>query len=310
MTEADWLDSTDPQPMLEFLRGQARDRKLRLFACACCRRVLSQEQQLPPHLRLLVPFASPEEYRAEIDFFQHAVDLSENIAEGTVSDEHRGVIGERFLRHPVTGSPAGYDFCDVAKPNLTSIAVFEFMALTADNAFHNPVNDVAAAEFSSLAQAGMFLLQTGPEMAVRQLQQHMARLPNPRTAYEAAFRFQRFDGDNWRWVADTEVKEANGYAVLAAFTTAQAENCALIRDLFGNPFRPPHIDPTVLRWNDGTVVKVAQGIFKERAFDRLPILADALEDAGCQDAAILAHCREPGEHVRGCWVVDLLTGRS
>ncbi len=48
----------------------------------------------------------------------------------------------------------------------------------------------------------------------------------------------------------------------------------------------------------------------DRAFDRMPILADALQDAGCDNLNILNHCRQPGEHVRGCWVVDLLTGRS
>ena len=70
-------------------------------------------------------------------------------------------------------------------------------------------------------------------------------------------------------------------------------------------------DVSWLAWNDGTVVKLAQAIYDDRAFDRLPILADALEDAGCQDADILGHCRQQGAvHVRGCWVVDLLTGRS
>jgi hypothetical protein len=65
-----------------------------------------------------------------------------------------------------------------------------------------------------------------------------------------------------------------------------------------------------LTWNDGTVIKIAQAIYNERAFERLPILADALEDAGCDNADILRHCREPGEHMRGCWVVDLLLGKS
>ena len=55
---------------------------------------------------------------------------------------------------------------------------------------------------------------------------------------------------------------------------------------------------------------MAQSIYDARAFDRLPLLADALEDAGCADADILSHCRTPGEHVRGCWVVDLLLGKS
>ena len=83
-----------------------------------------------------------------------------------------------------------------------------------------------------------------------------------------------------------------------------------IRDIVGNPFRPVAVSPTCLAWNDGTVRKIAQAIYDDRAFDRLPILADALEDAGCDDADILAHCRSGGEHVRGCWVVDLLLGKS
>jgi hypothetical protein len=96
--------------------------------------------------------------------------------------------------------------------------------------------------------------------------------------------------------------------------------CSLVRDLFGNPFRP--LPPKKgkrqwndklavwLNWNDGTVVKLAQALYDDRAFDRLPILADALEDAGCTHAEVLAHCRGAGPHARGCWVVDLLLGRE
>jgi hypothetical protein len=65
-----------------------------------------------------------------------------------------------------------------------------------------------------------------------------------------------------------------------------------------------------LAWNENTVPRLAQTIYDERAFDRLPILADALEEAGCTDTAILDHCRQPGEHYRGCWAVDLLLGKS
>jgi len=86
---------------------------------------------------------------------------------------------------------------------------------------------------------------------------------------------------------------------------------ALLHDIFGNPFRPtPPLPPVVLAWNDGTVPKLAQAIYEDRAFNRLPILADALEEAGCNNADILAHCRQPGEHFRGCWVVDLLLGKE
>jgi hypothetical protein len=57
-------------------------------------------------------------------------------------------------------------------------------------------------------------------------------------------------------------------------------------------------------------VRLAEQIYKERAFNRLPTLADALEESGCQEADLLAHCRGPGPHVRGCWVVDLLLGKE
>ena len=65
-----------------------------------------------------------------------------------------------------------------------------------------------------------------------------------------------------------------------------------------------------LAWNDGTVVKIAQGIYQERAFDRLPILHDALLDAGCDDEDILAHCKSAGPHVLGCWVIDLILAKE
>ena len=77
---------------------------------------------------------------------------------------------------------------------------------------------------------------------------------------------------------------------------------ALLRDIFGPlPFHPVVVPPSVLAWNNSTVVKLAQAIYTERAFDRLAILADALEDAGCNEADILDHLRSPGPHVRGCW---------
>jgi hypothetical protein len=85
----------------------------------------------------------------------------------------------------------------------------------------------------------------------------------------------------------------------------------LLRDIFGLlPFHPVAIDPAWLRWNHGTVPAVARRIYEERAFHDLPILADALEDAGCADPDLLAHCRSGGEHVRGCWALDLLLGRA
>jgi hypothetical protein len=123
----------------------------------------------------------------------------------------------------------------------------------------------------------------------------------------------------------------------------QAAQAELLRDIFENPFRAPEVyweetatgkqlvrvlrrlklpkgplyqgetlyEPLPwLSWNDHTVPKIAQAIYEERAFDRMPILADALEEADCTNQEILNHCREPGLHARGCWVIDLLTGKE
>jgi hypothetical protein len=79
----------------------------------------------------------------------------------------------------------------------------------------------------------------------------------------------------------------------------------LLRDIF-NPFALP-LDP---RWQTPTVIALAQGIYADRAFDRLPILADALCDASCDNPGLLNHCRAEGPHTRGCWVVDRLLGKE
>jgi hypothetical protein len=90
----------------------------------------------------------------------------------------------------------------------------------------------------------------------------------------------------------------------------QAAMCAVLRDIMGNPFRPVVPEPAWLTWNGGTVVGIAQAISEERAFERLPILADALQEAGCNEPNILAHCHADVDHVCGCWVVDLLLARE
>jgi len=86
--------------------------------------------------------------------------------------------------------------------------------------------------------------------------------------------------------------------------------CKLLREIFGNPFRPVTIDPAWLTFNDGEIIKLAQTVYNERAFEQMPALAQVLVDAGCTNEDMLTHCRSCGEHVRGCWVVDLLLGKE
>ena len=88
------------------------------------------------------------------------------------------------------------------------------------------------------------------------------------------------------------------------------EQAALIREVVGNPFREPWLDPRWLSWEGGQAVRLAEGVYEESAFDRLPFLGDALEEAGCDSDEVLAHCRHGGPHARGCWVVDLVLGKA
>jgi len=90
----------------------------------------------------------------------------------------------------------------------------------------------------------------------------------------------------------------------------RAVQAALVRDVFGDLFLTAADRGERAAWAGGLVLRFAQAVYAERAFDRLPILADALEDAGCTDTTLLDHCRSGGEHARGCWAVDLILGKS
>jgi hypothetical protein len=98
---------------------------------------------------------------------------------------------------------------------------------------------------------------------------------------------------------------AAGY--LATGEWEERRQVALVHEIFGNPFRPVALDPL---WLTTDVLALARGIYDERAFDRMPILADALQDAGCDNDDVLRHCRDAKQtHVRGCWALDLLLNK-
>jgi hypothetical protein len=99
---------------------------------------------------------------------------------------------------------------------------------------------------------------------------------------------------------------------LAENTRPDAEQAALLRDLFGPlPFRGVAIDPCLLSWKDGTIPMLAHAIHDERRFGDMPVLADALEEAGCDSPDMVRHCRQQeAVHVRSCWLLDLLIGRA
>jgi hypothetical protein len=217
LTEAQWLACEDPDALLEFLRGRASPRKLRLFAVACCRRIW--------HLL-------PDEGT------RRGVEVAERYADGAASDEE--------LEAARSAAQEAVDRYFVHLPAVAAEAVAE-------------------AAWGEDQYSGTY----HPQFA----------------AYHAYF----------------AAGEAAGERVAQSL---------LLRDVIGNPFRSTSVDPAWLAWNGSTVRRLAQAVYDERTFDRLPILADALEDAGCADAAILGHCRGPGPHMRGCWVLDLVLGKQ
>jgi len=92
-----------------------------------------------------------------------------------------------------------------------------------------------------------------------------------------------------------------------AVSDTRAAQADRLRDIIGNLFRPVTFEPT---WRTSTAVALAQQMYESRDFSLMPILADALQDAGCDHPDILTHCRGDGVHVRGCWVADLLLGKA
>jgi hypothetical protein len=97
------------------------------------------------------------------------------------------------------------------------------------------------------------------------------------------------------------------YEITYGATMFSVDVVGLLRDLFDNAFRSITFDS---RWQTSTVIDLARLIYDARNFDRMPILADALIDAGCDNEDVINHCRAADQHVRGCWLIDLLLGKK
>jgi len=232
MTEAEWLECTEPQPMLDFLRGKASDRKLRLFAVACSRRVW---HLLDGTCRKAVEAAeiSIDEGLSDIEL----AELKQALESAKRQDGDHSLTMAYYGVRYVLGSLAPYHpmmCCRYATPGFAAVSAWASCS-----------NDRSTDE-------------------LRQI---------------------------WDLTRSSE----------------QMAQSVLLREIFGVlHFRPRTLESPPSR----APVALAQAIYDERAFDRLPILADALEDAGCTNQDILSHCRGGGEHCRGCWPLDLLLGKE
>ena len=227
MTEKEWLGSTDPETMLNFLGSKASDRKLRCFLIACARRVL------PP---------SPDKEVME------ALDTAERFADGLTSRR------------------------DLARSS------------------------------SSLKKSHSARMSRWSPLYT----DHIRSVPAWHATREQIVRGANEGARCCAWSSTRKIG-FGGFVTMKLPTEELTAQASLLRDIFGNPFRPVTKDPA---WLTSTVTALAEVIYTERASDRMPILGDALEDAGCTNQEILGHCRGPGPHVRGCWVVDLLLGKE
>jgi hypothetical protein len=281
MNERQWQSCTDPAAMVEFLRvgGGVGGRKLRLFGCACVRRVwhlLSDDR-----CRRAAKFASslgpdrPGRYTA--DCCRRAVNVAECFADGLASQRQMTQVCH-------AAESAAFSVPDTDLPAGVSRS-YNFDLLATGNAAQAASN-VASTFFLSIASARYYVARAVAALAAVAPVVHPGR-------------------DSWR-------KGAIERGELAAHT-------GLLRDLFGPlPLRsPPAIPSSVRTWNDGTVVCLAQAAYDGRTLPagtldnaRLAVLADALEEAGCQEAEVLTHLREQSSHWRGCWVLDRLLGNA
>jgi hypothetical protein len=143
-----------------------------------------------------------------------------------------------------------------------------------------------------------------------------SELQGGRDEHDIMLRYAREAEKEPAWTAAVAVFHA--LELVAWKAEADARTAAVVQewraqyllwcDVFDAPRSPLKIDPAWRVWKDGTLRRLARSIYERRDFDHLPVLADALEDAGCSDAGMLLHCRSGGEHARGCWVVDRILG--
>jgi hypothetical protein len=176
----------------------------------------------------------------------------------------------------------------VTDEELVAAAADAYAAATDDRSYDNDA--VGAPEYAALYTIGIYD-STGA----------ISTMTPSFNAWNAA------ENTAWAISNGASLKAPDEGAWEAACCADELAQADLVRDIFGNPFCPVALDPS---WLTPTVVNFAQVIYNDRAFHRMPALADALAQAGCDNDEILNHCRGPGPHVRGCWVVDLILGKQ
>ena len=301
MTEAEWLGSTIPRAMLMSLEDRAKtgqlNRKLRLFACACVRRawhlVVHDRSRAAVEVaeRYADGLATPEELDAAYDGSSSAAsDLY--VSGGLQAEDEARIEGRDEGEHPAGSVRA-------ERPG--------HRAWKAAGAAHDVTRrKVGNRRTGKTTEGGAWVAALTASLSASDAIADAAELRRRIGAGDAADEAHDAPLASSDPFAGAEELRARDAACSAATDAhrmyqdpAQAD---LLRCLFGHPDRPIAIDPAS--------ASLARAIDEHRAFHRLPDLADSLERAGCRDPAVLAHCRDPGHHARGCWVIDAVLGKS
>jgi hypothetical protein len=291
MTEHEWLAPSNLDDMLEHLRGTVSDRKLVLFCCACGRRLWH-----------LLPDARS----------RRAIEAAERSADGLLSQgdmEAAWQGAEKALNDLDPENPqVSIGLLAQAWAAQVAMRVAEAATRTEDNTFDLLYHAESVAMWSrdALAYFGakdVDQVVDPPEEVITATDIFDHRDDEQGPADEHAY---------YRLVFSDRVvfngRHAN--SLRSSWLQVMHAQRELLREVVGNPFRPVALDAAWLRWRGNTPARLAQAIYEEGAFKRLPVLADALEEAGRTITDVLNHCRQPGEHVRGCWVVDWLLGKT
>ncbi|HYH63710.1 MAG TPA: hypothetical protein VD866_03335 [Urbifossiella sp.] len=199
----------------------------------------------------------------------------------------------QLLKHIEKQSPSGTPYRKLAL----------LLAACVDQCDDSAAFNATAVELASHWADGNAV--TVPEWEhVSELGRRAQPVPTAATFLEAVRYLAAHRASGLRWSMLRYVRSSVGW--LRSGKARIVARCHLIRDIFGNPFAPVAFDPS---WRTEAVVGLSRGMYEARDFAPMPVLADALEDAGCAHPDVLAHCRG-GPHVRGCWVVDLVLGKA
>lgn len=326
MNETKWISGSDGEAMLDFVADRLSPRQWLLVCAAYVRRlwdilpdgVLRQAVEALELADPAIPEAERAEWARKVAAATPAAVGAAELAQRDIvksADPDSADVENPVLERPTQIAPAFPLFRAASNEAQSSIGTMGGAMGNAAEAVRRLFAEPGEALFDSVREAVnqaadqrlaanqaaancLKLKQEGDEIADR-----AATAKNKRLEESKALEYvRRFEEGRADWSAEERREKA-----------ARKQLARVLREIVGNPFKPPRFEES---WRTTTVVDLARAIFTDRAFDRFPLLADALLDADCDEEQVLRHCRgtelgvkEPPQHIRGCWVLEAALGR-